>query len=498
MKGQQVKLIRQSKTNGKRVVLLYWFSIVFLGTAAAAALGTGVLNPSFSIESTEAHPTIAEPWQPEDCKICHSVTYNAWNATSHSDSTYRINATHIWRMNKSVAEDYFNTRDCINCHATGYENTTATTGNNAVEDIWSFGITCAACHETPGVIDYTAENCGKCHSAKESSISPGHHLGSQYEDYNKSGHSESIPDLMATGYAEDSCLHCMSGQGTYAGDGTDGIQKDELLLSNSVITSINCATCHDPHDATNEGQLREATVQEVCGECHSGDPERYSTLEMLTDAGTTSSHGTIDCTDCHGYQLVNDQGIISNRMNHTWGIDFGSCAQACHGDTAATRKSSVESVQASTTTLLNEFDKQITNVTAIADEANSTFGVDRAKIDDAFALINEAKLLVAFVTGDSSTGFHNPDLAAEKITQALMKLNEAYNKVILIDFTFTTSPTTSLSTSPTTSLSTSPATSLSTSPTKTSNPSPNITSAINILAMISILSIIVLFRRKRY
>ncbi|MHA2224953.1 MAG: ammonia-forming cytochrome c nitrite reductase subunit c552 [Candidatus Hodarchaeales archaeon] len=434
MNDQKEILKRQSKWNGKRVVLLYWFGIVFLGTAAAAGLGTGVLNPSFSVESTEAHPTVAEPWTPESCQGCHSEAYDSWNETGHSDSTYRINDTHFWRMTSAKANDYFDTRDCVYCHTTGYENSTVTSGipynstYNAVDDIESFGITCMACHEEPGVIDYTAENCGKCHSAEESSISPGHHSGAQYEDYNMSGHSTSMPDLLATGHAGDYCLHCMAGQGTYAGDGTYGIQAEELLVNNSVISSISCATCHDPHDATNEGQLRKDDIQQLCGQCHSSDPERHTTLEMLTDTGTTSSHGTLDCTECHGYQLAQGHGGLSNRMNHTWAIDLASCAQSCHNDTEAARKSAVDAVQASTTTLLDTFDDQLTNVTAKWDEANVTAGVVATLLNDSSDLLEEAELLVAFVTGDESTGFHNPDLAAKKINQALTKLDEAYTK----------------------------------------------------------------------
>ena len=66
MENQQEIAIRQSKWSGRRFVLLYWFAIVFLGTAAAAGLGSTILGPKYKFEQYD-HSGISEPWHPDDC-----------------------------------------------------------------------------------------------------------------------------------------------------------------------------------------------------------------------------------------------------------------------------------------------------------------------------------------------------------------------------------------------------------------------------------------------
>jgi hypothetical protein len=50
MNNQEEVFLRKSKWSGRRVVLFYWFAIAFMGTAAAAGLGTTLLEPSFKYE----------------------------------------------------------------------------------------------------------------------------------------------------------------------------------------------------------------------------------------------------------------------------------------------------------------------------------------------------------------------------------------------------------------------------------------------------------------
>jgi formate-dependent nitrite reductase cytochrome c552 subunit len=88
----------------------------------------------------------------------------------------------------------------------------------------------------------------------------------------------------------------------------------------------------------------------------------------------------------------------------------------------------MEEIQGDISTLLAEYDTQLENVTTKADAANETSGVSETKMNDTYALIDEAKAFVMFVEGDRSLGFHNPDLAEEKVKLALLKLDEAYAK----------------------------------------------------------------------
>jgi predicted CXXCH cytochrome family protein len=402
MNDQEETLIRQSKWSGKRVVLLYWFSIVFLGTAAAAGLGAGVLNPKSSFDSVTGHSDITEPWGPEDCtgSGCHDTEIDAWNETGHATAAVPFtNASGDFvelAGVSNVSRTLFDS-SCGHCMATGWDNSTGPV------TYWDFGVTCAACHDAPGVVNHTAANCGNCHSGS-------HHP--QYDDYSLSAHSQSLDDLLASDHAGDYCLHCMSGQGTYT---------EELHLNDTFLTSISCATCHDPHDDTNEYQLRKSDITDLCGECHSGS--RHGSLDMLTDTETTSVHGNYDCTSCHGYQL-DSEGEAG--VNHTWTATTDGCSK-CHTNPTE-RWTMMEDIQGDVSTLLDEYDTQIENVTSKADAANKTEGVDESLINDSFNLIDEAEALVTFVEGDGSLGFHNPDLAEEKVKLALLKLNEAYAK----------------------------------------------------------------------
>lgn len=61
MNEEQEILVRQSKWSGRRVVLFYWFAIVFLGTSAAVGLGTTVLAPSYKVEAADPHADIYAP-----------------------------------------------------------------------------------------------------------------------------------------------------------------------------------------------------------------------------------------------------------------------------------------------------------------------------------------------------------------------------------------------------------------------------------------------------
>lgn len=395
MNEQEEKLLHQRKWNSKRFFLFYWIGIMFLGTGFAVGLGTTVLNPKFSFTSTSAHPTYEGEWHPDDCSTCHSSQVEKWNETAHAESSRKVNSTHVEIAGQTnVTQEQFDS-SCGHCMATGWDNSTGTV------TYWDEVVTCASCHETPGETNLTSELCGKCHTGS-------HHP--QYPDHSQSAHNNSFDDLLASGHAGDNCLHCMSGQGTY---------MDDLTLDDTFLTSVSCGTCHDPHDATNELQLREADQTELCGSCHGGS-SRHTTYDMFT--GEDNKHKSADCTSCHGYQLSGEDVSV----NHTWTVTTDSCAQ-CHNDNA-TRWTRMEGIQGNITDLLTEFETQLENVSAKVDETNTTYGITNTAVNESYILIDEAEALIMFVESDMSLGFHNPTLAEEKVKLALLKLNEAYAK----------------------------------------------------------------------
>ena len=272
MNDEKDILVRQSKWNGRRVVLFYWFTIAFMGTAVAAGLGVSILEPSFKFEAHD-HSDIEDPWGPDDCASCHSDTVDSWNDTWHSEfvgDKLVVNSTHVVRYGNNpfmpptvwTLEEFAAEGGC--CMVTRWENTTQPEDLEASGTFWDYGITCAACHPEPGVVSESPMSCIPCHMGAG---------GAQYPAWAQSAHSDSLDDLLASGQAESSCLHCMAGQATYK-------DLSEVDPTDTSLTNIWCATCHDPHDASinaaeasstmgpNGHQLRAATTNELCGTCH--------------------------------------------------------------------------------------------------------------------------------------------------------------------------------------------------------------------------------------
>lgn len=404
MNNQEENLINQRKWNSRRFLLFYWFAIVFVGTAAAAGLGTSVLSPKLATNKVDhSSLNLPSPFSPTDCmgSMCHNDTVASWNETGHSEASILLPNGSIQVGHSLYNDSYYKERSCTGgalagCHSTGWDNTTKTFDD--------YGVTCAACHEEPGVIDYANEGCQKCHV----------HEGST-QDYQMSAHNNSYEDLLKGGYAPSYCMHCMTGQGLYS----------DVTGKESYLTSINCATCHDPHDATNDAQMREAEVTDLCGTCHG------STAEVFEDSGNKHlTYADEGCATCHGYQEYVSRGSPSTRLNHTWAINFDQACGQCHTTDAALegKLAMLDTIHGDFETLNATFYTQLANVTDKVDDANETAGVDLFTMEDAYALIEEAEELVDLIEGDASRGFHNPTLMENNLKLALSKLNEAYAK----------------------------------------------------------------------
>ncbi|MFW9854592.1 MAG: ammonia-forming cytochrome c nitrite reductase subunit c552 [Candidatus Thorarchaeota archaeon] len=405
MTDQEEILVRQSRWSGRRVVLLYWFSVVFVGTAAAAGIGATVLNQGYSIDQTNPHTGITEPWHPSDCSPCHDDKIASWNQTLHWNASTYLNSTHVLVWGTIPTSIVAFNGSCSHCMATRWNETDLT--------YWDLGVACAACHEAPGVAPTSSTSCDMtCHTPK----------GVYQSDNSAAAHSNSLDDLLANAHAQDFCLHCMAGQGLFA-------DPEDLTLDNTELSNIFCATCHNPHDSTNEDQLRRASVTELCGECHSDSGEF---LTDTSDWRTTSPHNELDCTDCHGSQFVpahnSSRGWVeaAYTLNHSWALDVPDACERCHIGENVTQEATLTTIQADIGELMDKVEDEIANATGKADEAKNVTGVDQAKVNNSYDLIAEAEDLYDAVEGDNSMGFHNPNLAEEKLLLALAKLEEAY------------------------------------------------------------------------
>ncbi|MHA1976377.1 MAG: multiheme c-type cytochrome [Candidatus Hodarchaeales archaeon] len=413
-----------------------------MGTAVAVGLGTSILEPSFKFEAFD-HSGITEPWHPDDCATCHSDTVDSWNDTWHSDFVgvkLVVNETHVIRYGNSpfmpptvwTLDEFAAEGGC--CMVTRWENTTLPADVNASGSFWDYGITCAACHDEPGVVDDDSSVCSGCHV-------PG---GNQYANWAKSAHASSLDDLLASGHASNYCLHCMAGQTTY--QNLTGVDPTDPSLGN-----IGCATCHDVHDASlnwdqesakmgpNGAQLRAETTNDLCGTCH-------TQFEFLTDAGGDSQHSSLSCTDCHGYRWIPEHNSTDRfgnptvvaagfaSLNHTWEFSpFPEACSLCHEDTntstivnATAVWTAMQGYVGDVEDLVTLYDAKLENVSAKVDEANETKGVDQTEVDNAYALLDEADDLSDAI----DMAFHNPTLAKQKLQLALTKLDQAYTTAV--------------------------------------------------------------------
>lgn len=242
---------------------------------------------------------------PPQCALCHSDKFATWQGTGH--------ATAMTRKIDGIGVGHF-AAYCLKCHNTGYD-TAPLADNGGFDDIarlqnWMFPATiqagnwdampedlkaisnvqCESCHGpgeqhsrsggNPAFISVSTSSgdCGQCHDAE-----PYHTIN---QEWNLSRHA--VATRYPTGERRSSCVGCHSGIGFI--DRADGLAEADRRTDYEAIT---CATCHDPHDATNPHQLRKIDVVElmngeqvtgggkgrICMNCHIArqDGEVYAT-----------------------------------------------------------------------------------------------------------------------------------------------------------------------------------------------------------------------------
>lgn len=242
---------------------------------------------------------------PPQCARCHADKFTSWSKTGHASA--------MTRKIDGIGVNYFRTY-CLKCHNTGYD-AAPLADNGGFDDIarlkgWMFpdtiqagnwdampeglkgisNVQCESCHGPGGQhsrsggnpafisVSTSSGDCGQCHDAE-----PYHVIN---QEWNLSAHA--VATRYPTGESRSACVGCHSGVGFI--DRIDGLAQNELRTEWEAIV---CATCHDPHDATNPHQLRkvdgvtlmnghEVTAGgngRICMNCHLSrrDGEEYAT-----------------------------------------------------------------------------------------------------------------------------------------------------------------------------------------------------------------------------
>jgi hypothetical protein len=216
-------------------------------------------------------------------------------------------------------------------------------------------------------VDYMAGTCTQCHSG-----STHHTYGMEWEN---SKHAIAVEE------EGSSCAGCHQGIGF--------IDRTKGLVPRPEYSSINCTTCHEPHDATNPHQLRSvadvtlmdaskpggATVVteggngKLCMQCHISrrDAEEYvkvtngsnrfgphhgpqtdmfvgaNAVTYGKDIPSSAHYGSIEdsCATCHMQATSTTNPEWTHAGGHTWEmawdgpngrVELTAACTSCHGE----------------------------------------------------------------------------------------------------------------------------------------------------------------------
>lgn len=412
---------------------------------------------------------------PQRCETCHSDIGGKWQTTMHSrmvqemkpgatnanfnDPAVTFKASDVKFVVGGVTQNYFVDKNfnylpagwdieakewhsrnaspwltsCGSCHTTGYDK--------GFKTFVALGITCESCHgpgaehvATNGNTSYIkvsldVDSCESCHGGDR-----------QVGPLKSTVHYTVFADLIKLPYYKDSCMECHSA--TVRIDTEEG--KTPPTLADFKTGShqgdrvgITCVVCHDPHERTNEAQLR-VEAQETCVQCHTGElatetfaagkEVHHPQKEMWEGAGAIGvpkmpAAKTATCVDCHMtngnhlFKVGTPTITLSVRGKPT---DFDSCA-SCHTGMTADK---IEGLMA-------DFDKQIADLKALLAQVDQhislweDMGVDMQAARD---LRDKAFTNISFAENDASKGIHNPGYVREMLRVAEQYLEDALTK----------------------------------------------------------------------
>ncbi len=320
------------------------------------------------------------------CNDCHSDKVTGWQGTGHADMFVRA-------MNGTLSSHY--NENCVHCHTTGYDENADNNGfddrdfifpdslydglfdelfTSTPEAMKLANIQCESCHgpgsehkgdlsDSKMLSDISSDNCAICHNEGPRHVYP--------EQWDISGHA----DPVARSQWRSSCSKCHTGAGFIQ------FAKDQTVTAQPTIP-ITCAVCHDPHDPTNDHQLRLAGSVELgdgtvidnggtgilCMNCHKGrrDGVDYATTYLdhlsshygphhgpqtdvyfgentpLGDDLPKTNHPSVlekACVSCHmdGAKSDEDGNVLlvgghSFQMKDPDGNDHIEVCQSCHPD----------------------------------------------------------------------------------------------------------------------------------------------------------------------
>jgi hypothetical protein len=364
------------------------------------------------------------------CKLCHNGNiapdkFTPWKKTAHYGALQR-------KIDGELGQSF--KEECLSCHAVGYDKSADNGGFDDLQvgSGWSFpsmlqagnyddlmnnakvgplaGIQCESCHgpqigppngphanannkDASARTSWSSDVCASCHQQNPNSYKPeqwaqGKHanLGLAIEDGTVENRGTAAAHCgrchTAQGFAQYARQLAQGYTGQLTADGKPAqpgnpapnaatiASLTALGLTKAEVQPQTCAACHDPHDATNPGQLRiydsvsglpngmvaitGAGAGMICAACHNtrngehsdfvAAPASYSAPHVAAQADVVygfnayyvnrlnpSPHLAVTdtCAGCH-YKAVTASNVEAKQTsNHSFKVDNTVCAN-CH------------------------------------------------------------------------------------------------------------------------------------------------------------------------
>lgn len=311
------------------------------------------------------------------CGACHRDAHEDWSETAHA---------HALETLKGIGMDG-NAR-CLGCHVVGLGMPTGFISTAQTPHLG--GVQCENCHGPGGnhlsnvfdkalqpKVTLAAETCGGCHT-------DAHHP--TYDEWQDSMHSK-MDDHVGEGFIDSGearmaqCGACHSGSVRMAMlNHWKDLQEDPNAVieyptgEDAAYFTIECATCHNSHKATEHAQLRNPRASlvnfsystssstsfaeqydpevQLCAQCHnmrgatwdssSRPPHHSPQYNVLIGLGGVDpkeeqmlrTHSRLDnqCAHCHthGHEVESPSEEHPNFTGHTFKPTFVGCVE-CHG-----------------------------------------------------------------------------------------------------------------------------------------------------------------------
>ncbi|MFW9845959.1 MAG: ammonia-forming cytochrome c nitrite reductase subunit c552 [Candidatus Thorarchaeota archaeon] len=431
----------------KRMVAGYYLFLCLIGFAILLGpTGSGIPITLIGTSDRDTHEAILANPNPDgdisdaaygcgdDGAGCHAHPdrYGNWSMSYHARAAV-WNGTHVLIGNlssRAYTQAFFNS-SCAACHTTGYNET-----DNSFD---AYGVNCFACHNVSAAewVAYDGAPCLTCHTGDPNGDHP-----YQGGFWSTSAHAMSLEDLRASGHASESCMHCMTAEGSIFGTNPDELATtspdvDETFSDvEGNYNSISCPACHAVHsnwtaayeatkggdDVVAPGYIRAANATELCGLCHI--EFRHPMYEVFK--GGPHDLAGVECTSCHGYSLTRASGTPF--LNHSFALNLtAACGQSetCHMDTEDWALGQLEMIQDAFEALSDEFYTEADALRATILAYNDTAGADTDLVDDLILEIDNAEYVFDLLGYDRSEGFHNPAGVFEELNAAYRDLLEA-------------------------------------------------------------------------